>query len=108
MKTILKIIVILLVAAVVTGGFSLAVNNTSIASGSEVEGGQPPAMTSADGQTVQPMERPEGGDRDSASLTRGLSGVGVTLAKLTVITIIILLVEKVFSLLPRRKASLAQ
>jgi len=103
MKTILKIIAILLVAAVVAGGFFLAVNNTSTSSDS-VEGGQPPAMTSASGQ---PMERPEGGGEDSASITRGLSGVIATLAKLTVITIIVWLAQKGFSLLGKRKFSTA-
>jgi len=102
MKTILRIIVILLVAGIVSGGFYLAANNTSLASGSDVEHGQPPAMTtSTDGQTFQ---RPEGGDdHDSASLSRGLAGVAGTLAKLTGIAIIILLIEKAFELVNKRK-----
>jgi len=101
MKTILRIIIILLVATVVSGGFYLVANNTSIASGSDMEHGQPPAMTSTDGQTFQ---LPEGGDdHDSASLTSGLAGVGETLTKLTGITIIILLIEKAFELVNKRK-----
>jgi len=101
MKTILRIIVILLAAAIVSGGFYLVANNTSIASGSDMEHGQPPAMTSTDGQTFQPPEG--GGDHDSASLTSGLAGVGGTLAKLAGITIIILLIEKAFSMVSKRK-----
>ena len=108
MKTILRIIAILIVAAVVAGGFSLAVNNSSIASGTDMEGGQPPVMTSADGQSVQPMDHHEGGEEGGVSITRGLSEVLVTLAKLAGITAVILLVQKTFSLLPRRKPSLAQ
>jgi ABC-type oligopeptide transport system substrate-binding subunit len=101
MKTILRIIIILLVTSVVAGAFSLAVNNTSIASDSAGEGGQPPVMTSTDGQFTQPTERPEGGE--GASVTRGLSEVLVTLGKLTGITIIILFLQKVLSLLGSRK-----
>jgi len=101
MKTILRIIVILLVAAIVSGGFYFVANNTSLASGSDMERGQPPAMTSTDGQTFQ---RPEGGDdHDSASLSGGLIGVAGTLAKLTGITIIIMLIEKGLSLVNKRK-----
>jgi len=109
MKTILRIIAILIVAAVVAGGFYLVANNTSLTSGPDMAGGQPPAVTSStDGQTVQPMARPEGGDdHDSASLSGGLLGVGTTLAKLAGITIVILLIEKAFSLVNKRKLQLA-
>jgi hypothetical protein len=101
MKTILRIIVILLIAAVVAGAFSLAVSNTSLASGPTGESGQPPALTSAGGQT---MERPDGDD----SLTGRLSGVITTLAKVTGITVIVLLLQKGFSLLGNRKLRLVQ
>jgi len=99
MKIILRIIVILLIAAVVAGAFSLAVSNTSLASGPTGEGSQPPALTSANGQTMPTMERSEGG----ASVTGGLAGVITTLAKITVITIIILLLQKGASLLGNRR-----
>ncbi len=109
MKTILRIIVILLVAGIVAGGLSLAVNNSSVASDTNFEGGQPPVMTSADGQTItQPMERPEGGDEHGASLAGGLGGVLATIAKIMGITIVILLIQKVISLLEARMFSLAQ
>jgi hypothetical protein len=108
MKTILRIIVILLVAGIVSGCFYLVANNTSLASGSDMEHGQPLAMTSEDGQTVQPMERPEGGDEHGASISRGLMGVVGTLVKLTVITIVVLLIQKGFSLLGNRKLKPAQ
>jgi len=104
MKTILRISVILLVAAIISGGFYLIANNTSIASDSDMEHGQPPMMTSADGQPFQLRERPEGDDdHHSASLSRGLAGVGGTLAKLAGIAIIILVIEKAFSLVNKRK-----
>ncbi len=94
MKTILNSLIILLVASIVAGGFWLAVNNTSIASGPE--GGQHPAMTSTDGSLP---ERPEGrfnheGGEHSASLGRGLAGVFTTLVKLASITAIVLVLEK--------------
>lgn len=101
MKTIFKIIAILVVASIVAGGFYLAVNNTSLATESS-ERGEPSAMTSADGQSFQPMERPEGSE-GGTSLTRGLSGVITPLAKLAGITIVVLLLEKAFYLLRNRK-----
>lgn len=107
MKTILRIIAILMVAAIVAGGFYLAVNNTSLSVGPTMEQGQPPAMTSTDGQTIQPMERPEGGE-DGGSITRGLTGVSATLAKLTVITVVVLLLEKAFHLIGHRKFKFAR
>lgn len=103
MKTILKIIIILLVGAVIAGVFSFAVNNSSTASSSN-DGGQPPAMISSDGQEL--MARSEGGDQDSGSITQGLSGVIGTLAKLTGISILVLLLQKGSSLLEKRRSIL--
>ncbi len=102
MKTILKIIVILLIASVVAGAFSFAVNHTSITSGPG-EGGQPPAMPNSNGQSFQPMGRPDGGDRQGGSIAGGLGGVLATLAKLTGITFLVVLVQKAFRLLGNRK-----
>jgi hypothetical protein len=107
MKTILRIIIVLLVASAVAGAFSLAVNNSSIASSSS-EGGQPPAMTSSDGTTIQPTERPEGGDHEGGSIAGGLSGVLTTLAKLTGITLLILAFQKVQDLFGGMKRKLVQ
>jgi hypothetical protein len=101
MKTILRITVILIVAAMVAGGLHLVANNTSLASSPDREGHQPPALTDASGQSFQTRERQEGGEH-GASLSRGLAGVAGTLVKLTVITIIVLLVQKGFSLLGNR------
>ena len=92
MKTILRIITILLVAAVVAGAFSLAVNTSSSAS-----------TTNASGQSFQAVERPAGGDRDGGSITGGLGGVLGTLAKLTGISLLVLLLQKGFSLLGNRR-----
>lgn len=103
MKTILKILAILIVAAIVAGGFYLVANNTSLAPGRDQDFRQPPAMTSANGQTFQPMERHEGGEH-GASLSRGLAGVAGTLVKLAAIILLVLLVQKGFSLLGNRKA----
>ncbi len=103
MKIILRIIMILLVASVVAAVFSLAVNNSSLASSGAGERGQPPAMPNANGQSFQPLGRPEGGDRDGGSMGGGLAGVLATLAKLTGITIIVVLIQKAFSLAGNRK-----
>jgi hypothetical protein len=93
MKTILRIIMILLVAALVTGAFFLAVNNNSSATVSN-DSGQPPALTDSNGQT---MTRPEGGDHDSGSLAGGLAGVLGTLLKITGITILVVMLQKGWS-----------
>ncbi len=109
MKTILRIVIILLIAGIVSGGIYALAQNTSLLSSGETERGQPPAKTSEDGQVAQTMERPErpdGGDEHGASLSRGLIGVGGTLGKLTGITILILLVQKAFSLINKRKRHL--
>lgn len=93
MKIILRVIMILLTASVIAGAFYLAVDNSFIASSTN-EGGQPSAMTSAEGQSFPSMERPEGDDHVGGSITQGLSGVLATLMKLTGITIFCLLLQK--------------
>ncbi len=103
MKTILRILVILMIAVAVSGGVYALVENTSLVSGGEAEGGKPPQMTSADGTSSQPMERHEGGDEHGASFTRGLSEVLVTLGKLTAITAVIVLLQKGLGLLRKMK-----
>jgi hypothetical protein len=108
MKTILRIIMILLVAAIVAGAFSLAVNNNLIASGSN-DGSQPPSITDSNGQTTtQPMTRAEGGDRDGGSIAGGLGGVITTILKLNGITILVLVIQKIFSQLGDLKWKFAQ
>lgn len=102
MKTILKILVILLIAVAVSGGIYSLVENTSLLSSVEAGHGQPPQMTSTDGQSMP--TRPEGGDdHDSASFSRGLGEVGVLLAKITGITVVILLVQKGMALFQKNK-----
>lgn len=103
MKTILRILVILMIAIAVSGGVYALVENTSLVSGSDAEMSQPPQMTSTDGTSIQPMERHEGGGEHSASFTRGLSEVLVTLGKLIVITIVIVLLQKGSDLLRKMK-----
>ena len=107
MKTILRIIIIVIVASVVAGAFSLAVNNSSIASGSN-DSGQPPAMISSNGQSTDQLTRPEGGDRDGGSIAGGFAGVVSTLAKLTGITILVLVLQKGLSQLGNRRFTSAQ
>lgn len=108
MKTILRIIMILLVAASVAGAFSLAVNNNLITTGS-FDGGQPPGLTDSSGQTAtQPVARPEGDDHEGGSIAGGLTGVLMTLLKLTGITAVILLLQNGFRLLGRSKLKFAR
>ena len=109
MKTILRILVILLIAGIVSGGVYALVENTSLMSGAEAERGAPPQMTGTDGQTFQPMERPDGGgDRDSASLSRGFGEVGVLLAKITGITVVIVFIQKALGLFQKNKPVFAR
>lgn len=101
MKTIMRILVILLIAVAVSGGVYALVENTSLVSSAEAERGAPPQMTGTDSESMP--ARPEGGDEHSASFSRGLSEVGMVLAKLSVITIMILLIQKAVDLLRRPK-----
>ncbi len=91
MKTILKIITILLMATLVAGGFHLIVNQTTSLSSSDPAGEQPPALANTSG--TRP-EGPEGPDEGGASFGLGLLQVLVTLAKLSGIASLVLLTEK--------------
>lgn len=104
MKTILRIIVILLVASIVAGGFFIALQDSSMTTSLD-KGRQPPAMTITDGQTMQPMEGPDGGDHEVGTIVQGLSGLLVTLVKLAGITLLVLLLEKGLSQLRSLKAN---
>lgn len=95
MKIISRIIVILLVAGIVSSGIYALAGSTSLTSGNEADLGPQPSMTNTGSQPMPPMGGHEGGE-DGASLTRGLSGVLVTLAKLTGITLVVLFAQKVF------------
>jgi hypothetical protein len=108
MKTLLRIIVILLVAGIVAGGIYALGQNPSLLSSGDGERGQPPAMTDMDGQTFQPGERSNEGGEHGASLSRGLAGVAGTLVKLTVIIIVVLLLQKGFKLPGNRKLTTVQ
>ncbi len=93
MKTILHILAILLVAVAVAGTMYLIINNTS--AGASLTGGEGdrPAFTDASGQ---PLPRPEGdlGDREGGASLGGLLGLFGTLAKVSALTAIVLLIEK--------------
>jgi hypothetical protein len=108
MKIILRIFVILLIAAAVAGVSTLIVNNTSLASAPGGADRQYPAMTSTGGQFAQPPARLEGGGEHGASVGRGLIEVCITLAKLGGITIVVLLVQKSLNLLRKYAPKFAQ
>jgi hypothetical protein len=104
MKTILRIILILIVAAVVAGAFSLAVNNNSTSAGSS-DFAQPSVITASNDQ---PIDRPGGDDHDSSSLAGGFAGVLGTLLKITGITILVVMLQKGWSQLGSLKLKMAQ
>lgn len=102
MKTILRILVILLITVSVSGGIYTLVENTSLLSSVEAERGAPSQMNAAENGNMP--TRPEGGeDHHSASLSRGFGEVGTLLAKITGITIVILLIQKAIELLQKPK-----
>jgi hypothetical protein len=103
MKTILRVIVILVVASLVAGALTLAVNNTSSLSGPQGslpagEAGERPAF---DGQPGQFPERGEHGDRDASS-GHGLLEVLAVVVKIGMVTAIVLLLQKFLGLYARR------
>ena len=106
MKTILHILVILLAGMLVSGALYLTIENTSLLSGA---GGFPKSVTELSERPEMPAsdmgkfpERPEGDfNHDAASLSRGFSEVGVSLAKLTGITLLVLLIRKGFEQLKK-------
>lgn len=98
MKIIFKIVVILLVAAVIAGCYTLIANQTSRVSGSDPDIGRPAALTRTDGTRT---ERHAGAG--SVSLGMGLQQVLVTLAKLSGIAILVLLIEKVIGRIQQGK-----
>lgn len=101
MKTIFRILVILVVSVLVSGAVYLTVENTSLLSdGGASEISERPEMPAVDMSELP--ERPEGDDHNAASMTRGLSEIGVSLAKLTGITIVVLLVQGMFAWLKKR------
>ena len=102
MKTILQILAILLIAVAVSGGIYALVENTSLISSTEVERGAPSQMTGTESGTM-PTRPERGDDHDAASLSRGLGEVGMLLAKITGITIVILLIQKGMSLFQKNK-----
>ena len=104
MKTILRILIIILIGAFVSGGIYLILQNTTLvsATNSAPSFDNMPDMPSED-LSVLPA-RPEGGDdHHAASLSRGLSQISVSLAKLTGITLLVLLIQKAYEQLKRRR-----
>lgn len=104
MKTILRILTIILIGALISAGVYLIVQNTFLAS----ETGGAPSFeqmpASASGDASQLPTRPAGdSDHDSASFSRGLSEVGLSLAKISGITLLVLLIQKVFKPLKKRR-----
>ena len=100
MKIFLKIITIVIAASIVAGGFVLAVNK-SLDTSSSTTGDQPPTNAQFTG-------RPEGGDRNEASTSRGLAGIFATFIELTGITAIVLLIENLFSISKNRNSTSPQ
>lgn len=103
MKIILRILFILLIGLLVSGGLYLTIERTGLAvdgtSGPGLE--SPSAMTFSD-SSLPPVRPDDGGHTDSASFTRGLSDVFVAVAKLTGIITLVLLVQQAITLLQKR------
>jgi hypothetical protein len=88
LKTIGKIIVILLVTAILAGGMYFLVQNSATLSRPE---GERPAL---DSTTARPERfREHDGGHNEASLGRGLVGVAGTLLKFSAITAVVLFIK---------------
>jgi hypothetical protein len=99
MKTIFRIIIILLAAALVAGTFNLVVGSSSSENTQNAAPGS---------ESDQRPTRPEGGDREAEGATSfggGLIGILASLAKLTAITTIVLLIQKGISKLHTEQIS---
>ena len=105
MKTFLRILIIVLLGVFVAGALYLTVENSSLlADQGASELGERPEMP-ADGDMG---ERPDGDhDHHAPSLSRGLAEIGVALAKLTGITLVVLVTQRVFTWLQKRLPSLS-
>jgi len=102
MKTILRILTILLIGALVSGGIYLIVQNTTLASATSSAPSFDQMPDTSTGDLSELPARPDGdSDHNAASLSRGLSEVGVALAKLTGITLLVLLIQKGFEQLKK-------
>lgn len=105
MKIILRILIILMIGTLVSSTLYLTIENTSMASSfdSNPSFDQMPVTTTGD--FSQPPTRPdENSNHNAVSLLRSLSEVGVFLVKLTGITLLVLLVQKVFEQVKKRRA----
>ena len=102
MKTILRILTILLIGALVAAGIYLIVQSTT--AGTDMDSAPSFDQLPATENLSQPPARLEGDfDHYSVSLTRGLSELSISLAKLAGITIIVLLVQNLAGILKKRR-----
>jgi hypothetical protein len=102
MKTILRILTILVIGALVSGEMYLILQNTIMGSAMSGAPNFDQASATVAGESSQLPARLEGGgDRNAASLDRGLPEVLVSLAKLAGITLLVLLVQSVLDRLQR-------
>ena len=105
MKTILRIFVIVLVGALVAGGIDLIGQNTTLLSGTVSAPSFDTMPEIPAGDLSEFPARPEGDlDHNAASITRGLSEVGFSLAKLAGITLLVLIVQKGFEQIKKWRA----
>jgi hypothetical protein len=108
MKTIFRILVILAVAALLSGGMYLFVQNLPGSANFSAERGNRPQFVQppANGQAPQPNFRPDGdfGRQRNASLGRGLVQIVGTLIKLAVIVLLLLLAQRVLGEALKRPA----
>ena len=108
MPTFLRILAILCVAALVCAGISLVVNHTTLMADAGGYDGAPPSLSSATGHLAgQFPSRAKGGDDHGASLAAGLPGVLTSLAKVSGITLLIVLAQKGLGLLSAQRAVVA-
>ncbi len=98
MKILLRITILLLLATVIAGAFSLSVRDTS---GSAGNGGISAGLSEGNNQAggLRQNQPADGGGHENVSVSMGLAEMLTTLVKLSSVTAIILLAQKGLSLL---------
>ena len=107
LKLIGKILVILLVCGILTGGIYLLVQNSAQTNSGLFAGRESHRAASGtpgqNGQNLPPEGFRERGGEGNFSLARGMAGVFGKMLQLAVITIIVLLIQGAVTKTPRKK-----
>jgi hypothetical protein len=103
MKTILRILIILIVAAILDGGFYWLGNNFALVSSTQnTETSIMPDQGEQQTNGEIPVRSESGTDIHKPSINQGLMDVFATLLKISAVTLFLLLIEKGIDLLTKK------